>query len=77
LGHGAIRYFLGVFMDSRNRDVYLNFGLIVYGSLKDIERLQRMIESNCKGLRVVYQTVTAKRLWLTKRRLDNGESGGV
>ena len=55
-------------MDDRNRDVYLNFGLIAYGPLREIERLQRMIELGCQGLRIVYQTVSAKRLYLVKRR---------
>jgi len=59
-------------MEDRNRDVYLNFGLIAYGPLRDIERLQEMIRLDCKNLRVVYQTVSAKRLYLVKRRENNG-----
>jgi len=52
----------------RNRDVYLNFGLIAYGPLREIERLQKMIRLDCQGLRIVYQTVSAKRLYLVKKR---------
>jgi len=50
----------------RNRDVYLNFGLIAYGSLREIEKLQQIIEREFKELKIVYQTVTAKRLLLVK-----------
>ena len=52
----------------RNRDVYLNFGLIAYGPLREIERLQEMIRLDCQGLKIVYQTVSAKRLYLVKKR---------
>ena len=52
----------------RNRDVYLNFGLIAYGSLREIERLQQIIERELKDLKIIYQTVTAKRLFLVKKR---------
>lgn len=48
----------------RNRDVHLNYGLITRGKLKDIERLQQVIED--LGLLVVYHTVTDKRLKLVK-----------
>ena len=54
-------------MDERNLDVYLNFGLVCYGPLSEIVRLQELVERECRRLRVVYQTVTAKRLWLVKR----------
>ena len=50
----------------RNKDVILNFGLIAVGPLREIEKLQRMIIEDCKGLKVVYQTVSAKRLKLVK-----------
>jgi len=52
----------------KNREVYLNFGLIAYGSLREIERLQEIIERELKGLKVIYQTVTSKRLFLVKKR---------
>ena len=52
----------------RNRDVYLNFGLICFGPLREIEKLQELISRECRGLKIVYQTVTAKRLFLVKRR---------
>lgn len=52
---------------SRNRDVFLNFGLIVYGPLGEIEKLQEIVDKECPKLNVVYQTVTAKRLFLGKR----------
>lgn len=57
-----------------NRDVYLNFGLIAYGPLSEIEKLQRMIDEDCKELKLVYQTVSAKRLFLKKQtvRRDSG-----
>lgn len=51
----------------RNRDVYLNFGLICYGPLFSIEKLQQIIERECPKLRVVYQTCTARRLFLVKK----------
>jgi len=50
----------------RNKDVILNFGLIAVGPLREIEKLQQMIIRDCKGLRIVYQTVSAKRLKLVK-----------
>lgn len=66
----------------KNRDVYLNFGLIAYASLRDIEDLQRLINEHFKG-KIVYQTVTAKRLFLSRksesdksmnvRKLKNGK----
>jgi len=52
----------------KNRDVYLNFGLIAYGSLREIERLQQIIERELKELKIIYQTVTSKRLFLGKKR---------
>jgi len=52
----------------KNREVYLNFGLIAYGSLREIEKLQEIIERELKGLKVIYQTVTSKRLFLVKKR---------
>jgi len=57
-------------MEGSNRDVYLNFGLIAYGPLREIEKLQVLISRDCKDLKVVYQTVTAKRLFLVKRKLQ-------
>ena len=59
----------------RNRDVYLNFGLIAYGPLREIEKLQERIRLDCKNLKVVYQTVSAKKLYLVKRRERFGEKG--
>lgn len=50
----------------KNRDIYVNFGLIAVGKLSDIEKLQQFLFENLKGVRVVYQTVTAKRLKLVK-----------
>jgi hypothetical protein len=50
----------------RNKDVILNFGLIAVGSLREIEKLQRLITRDCKGLKIVYQTVSAKKLKLVK-----------
>lgn len=50
----------------KNKDVILNFGLIAVGPLKEIERLQQLVISDCKGLKIVYQTVSAKRLKLVK-----------
>jgi hypothetical protein len=50
----------------RNKDVILNFGLIAVGPLREIEKLQQMIIRDCKGLKIVYQTVSAKRLKLVK-----------
>ena len=50
----------------RNKDVILNFGLIAVGPLREIEKLQKIIDEECKKLRVIYQTVSAKRLKLVK-----------
>jgi hypothetical protein len=50
----------------KNKDVILNFGLIAVGPLREIEKLQQMIIRDCKGLKIVYQTVSAKRLKLVK-----------
>ena len=50
----------------KNKDVILNFGLIAVGPLREIEKLQQMVIRDCKGLKVVYQTVSAKRLKLVK-----------
>ena len=63
----------------KNRDVILNFGLIARGKLREIERLQDFIDRNLPHFRVIYQTVTAKRLKLVKVRgnLDEWKSGGV
>lgn len=54
----------------RNKDVYLNFGCIAYGKYKDIEALQTLISKECHKVkvRVVYQTVSAKRLKLVKQK---------
>ena len=57
----------------KNKEVFLNFGLIAYGSLREIENLQRIIKSDFQGLKIVYQTVTAKRLFLQRKsRLEDG-----
>ena len=63
----------------KNRDVILNFGLIARGKLREIERLQDFIERNLPHFRVIYQTVTARKLKLLKVRgnLDEWKSGGV
>lgn len=61
---------------SRNKDVFLNFGLIVYGPLSEIEKLQGIVDKECPKLNLVYQTVTAKRLYLGKRSgRDLGKTG--
>ena len=52
----------------RNREVYLNFGLIAFGPLKSIEKLQAKIEADFRDVKVVYQTVSAKRLYLVKKK---------
>ena len=54
----------------RNRDVILNFGLIARGKLREIERLQDFIERNLSNFKVIYQTVTARKLKLLKIRED-------
>ena len=63
----------------KNRDVILNFGLIARGKLREIERLQDFIERNLPHFRVIYQTVTARKLKLLKVRgnLDEWKSGGI
>jgi len=54
----------------RNRDVILNFGLIARGKLREIERLQDFIERNLPHFKIIYQTVTARKLKLLKIRED-------
>ena len=54
----------------KNRDVILNFGLIARGKLREIERLQDFIIRNLPNFRVIYQTVTARKLKLLKIRGD-------
>jgi len=56
----------------RNKDVILNFGLIARGKLRDIENLQRFIVEKISGLRVVYCTVTAKKLKLIRLKEVDG-----
>jgi hypothetical protein len=60
----------------RNKDVILNFGLIAVGPLREIEKLQQMVIRDCKGLKIVYQTVSAKRLKLVKVQ-PGSEPGSV
>jgi hypothetical protein len=58
----------------KNKEVILNFGLIAYGQLKAIEELQAIVEKQFAGrLRVLFQTVTAKRLHITKGQNSEGE----
>jgi len=52
----------------KNKDVYLNFGVIVNGPLAEIEKLQIFLKKKMKNLKVVYCTVTAKRLFLLKKQ---------
>ena len=59
----------------RNKDVILNFGLIAVGPLREIEKLQQLIIRDCKGLKIVYQTVSAKRLKLVKVPPGGSEPG--
>jgi hypothetical protein len=61
----------------RNKQVYLNFGLIAVGPLSEIEKLQRLVTEQCEQLRVVYQTVSAKKLFLVKKSglLDSVKDG--
>jgi hypothetical protein len=58
----------------KNKDVILNFGLIAVGPLREIEKLQQKIARDCKQLRIVYQTVTAKKLKLVKIRENSVEN---
>jgi hypothetical protein len=55
----------------------LNFGLIAVGPLAEIEKLQRLVTEQCEQLRVVYQTVSAKKLFLVKKSglLDSVKDG--
>ena len=50
----------------RNRNVFLNFGLICYGSLDEIEKLQELIYTGRINVKIIYETVTAERLRLVK-----------
>jgi len=51
----------------KNKDVFLNLGLIAYGTLRDIEKLQTMIHDSADSLKIVYMTVSGERLRLVKR----------
>ena len=53
----------------KNKDLIVNFGLIARGPLREIEKLQALIIEECKRLKIVYQTVSAKRLFLVKKPL--------
>ena len=57
----------------RNKEVYLTLGLIAYGPLREIEKLQKLVAEECKALKIVYQTVSARRLWIVKRRDIDGK----
>ena len=65
-------FFREVSILDRNKQVYLNFGLIAVGPLAEIEKLQRLVTEQCEQLRVVYQTVSAKKLFLLKKKEVNG-----
>ena len=52
----------------KNKDIYVNFGLIAYGSLRSVEELQTLISEHCQELKIVYQTVSAKKLFLVKKK---------
>lgn len=52
--------------EEKNDQVYLNFALIAFGPLGEIKELQKLINDQCKKVRVIYQTVSAKRLKVTK-----------
>ena len=58
----------------RNRDVYLNFGLIARGSLREIEKLQTIIAEQFRGLKIVYCTVSARKLYLVKKKEGEREN---
>ena len=57
----------------KNRDIYVNFGLIAYGKLRSVEELQKLISEHCEELKIVYQTVSAKKLFLVKKKEVTGE----
>jgi len=57
--------------------VILYFGLIARGKQREIERLQDFIERNLPNFRVIYQTVTARKLKLLKIRGISGMNGRV
>ncbi len=64
-------------MKEQNKNVYLNFGLIAAGPLSEIEKLQELLVKECSRLKIVYQTVTGKRLKLVKtREVYGNEQGG-
>jgi len=52
----------------RNKQAYMNFGFIAYGPLEEIEKLQRLVSVECEKLKVIYQTVSARRLWLVRKK---------
>jgi hypothetical protein len=54
-------------LKDRNKQAYINFGLIAYSTIEKIEKVQDAIESILKQEEIVYSIVTARRLWLSKR----------
>jgi len=55
----------------KNRDLYVNMGIIVAGKFSDIEKLQKKIHDVLEketSLKIVYITVTARRLRLIKMK---------
>ena len=54
--------------EKKNKDVYLNFGLIAAGPLRSIEELQKLVSEHCEELKIVYQTVSTKKLFLVKKK---------
>ncbi|MEM1558184.1 MAG: hypothetical protein QXG12_06290 [Thermoproteota archaeon] len=66
-------------LEKRDLDVYVNFGLIARGRLGDIlklkMRIRELIERDCQDLRIIYNTITAEKLWLVKKREMGDEQG--
>ena len=58
----------------KNRDIYVNFGLIAYGKLRSVEELQKLISEHCEELKIVYQCVSGSRLFLLKKKPVTGKS---
>ena len=58
------------FLDlEKNKDVYVNFGIIANGRLADIEKLQIFLKEQLRSLKVVYCIVTSSHLYLLKNQL--------
>jgi hypothetical protein len=60
----------------------VNFGLVLKGSLGDIDALREVIKENLRGCQIIFSRVSSDRLWIiteetrdTIKTLDEGNWG--